>query len=390
MQIARKVALVLLILSVGNSGRLMAQALAPQPSPQPPQPPMPIPGTAIPGVSGAAPTLISPDAGGRIVFENPVHDFGRVKAGDVVKHEFIFTNTGMATLEVTHVQPTCGCTTAGDWTRKVEPGQTGKVPLQFNSTSFNGAVHKSVTVSTSDRSQPTAVLQLKATIWRPIDIQPQFAMITVPADGGSGTAVVKIINNMDEPLSVFAPELNNAAFKAVLKTNKLDKEFEVIITVVPPLPPGSAQSLVSLKTSTTNSPLIHITAWANIMPPLMVMPPTLNLPPAPLTGAATPTITIQNNSTNSLVLTEPSINVPGVDIKLNELQPGRVFNITLSFPQGFTLPPGEPVALTLKSSNPRMPTVSVPILHQPKPFVPRAGPFALPRPPVPASNTGPK
>ena len=388
MRTVRKFALAMFFMLVGGSGSLLAQALAPQQPPQPPPLPAPIPGVNIPGVGTPLPVNPAPDAGGKIQFANPIHDFGRVKSGDIVKHEFIFTNIGTATLEVTHVQPTCGCTAAGDWSRKVEPGQIGKIPLQFNSSSFSGPVHKSITVNSSDRSQPQAVLQLKATIWRPVDVQPQFAMLTIPADGGSGLASVKIVNNMEEPLEVFAPEVNNPAFKVELKTNQPNKEFQVSITTVPPLPPGNAQGLVSLKTSTTNNPLIHITAWANVLPPMMVMPPSLSLPPGPLTAAAKPTITIQNNSTNSLVLTEPSINVPGVDIKLNEIQPGRVFNITLTFPQGFTLPPGEPVALTLKSSNTRMPVVSVPVLQQPKPFLPQAGPSAIPRPATPVSNAG--
>jgi hypothetical protein len=388
MRTVRNFALVMVFLLLGGFGQLMAQALAPQPPPQPPPLPTPIPGVNIPGVGTAVPANPAPDAGGKIQFANPIHDFGRVKSGDIVKHEFIFTNIGTTTLEVTHVQPTCGCTAAGEWSRKVEPGQIGKIPLQFNSTSFNGAVHKSVTVNSSDRSQPQAVLQLKATIWRPIDVQPQFAMLTVPADGGNGSAVVKIVNNMEEPLEVFALEVNNPAFKAELKTNIPNKEFQVSIATVSNLPPGNAQSLVSLKTSTTNLPQIHITAWANVLAPMMVMPPSLSLPPAPLAAAVSPTITIQNNSTNSLLLSEPAINVPGVDIKLNEIQPGRVFNITLNFPPGFTLPPGDPIALTLKSSNPRMPTVSVPVLQQPRPFAPQAGPSAVPRPAAPVSNAG--
>jgi hypothetical protein len=389
MRNVRDLALVVFFVSVGGSGSLMAQALAPQPPPQQqPQPAAPIPGVAIPGLGAPLAPTTSPDAGGKIAFANPIHDFGRVKAGEIVKHEFVFTNIGTTTLEVTHVQPTCGCTAAGEWTRKVEPGQTGKIPIQFNSTSFFGGVHKSVGVNCSDRSQPQLALQLKANIWRPIDVQPMFAMLTIPADGGNGLAVVTITNNMEEPLEVFAPEANNPAFKVELKTNTPGRQYQVSITTVPPLPPGNAQGLVSLKTSTTNNPVIHITAWANVLPAMLVMPPTLSLPPAPLAAPAAPTITIQNNSTNGLLLTEPSINVPDVAIKLNEVQPGRVFNVTLSFPQGFTMPPGEPVALTLKSSNPRMPTVNVPIMQQPKPFVPQAGPSAVPRPAAPVSSAG--
>ena len=148
---------------------------------------------------------------------------------------------------------------------------------------------------------------------------------------------------------------------------------------------------ISMKTSWTNTPVIPVTVVVNCQPAVMVIPSYITLMPGPLPNAMTNSVTIQNNSTNSLLLTEPSVNLPGVDIKLNEIQPGRVFNITLSFPAGFSLPPGDPVALTMKSSNQRMPLVKVPILQQPKPFVPQAGPSAVPRPAVPTapvSNAG--
>ena len=35
-----------------------------------------------------------------IKFESPVYDFGRVRAGTLVKHDFVFTNTGNGTLEI--------------------------------------------------------------------------------------------------------------------------------------------------------------------------------------------------------------------------------------------------------------------------------------------------
>jgi len=102
--------------------------------------------------------------GPRIEFATPVYDFGRVKNGDLVKYSFVFTNTGDQLLEVTAVQPSCGCTTAGDWTRKVDPGKTGTVAIQFNSANFNGQVFKTVSVSSNDKQRPVTVLQLKGTI----------------------------------------------------------------------------------------------------------------------------------------------------------------------------------------------------------------------------------
>lgn len=40
-----------------------------------------------------------------IKFDTPVYDFGRVRAGQPVKHDFWFTNTGTGPLEILRVKP---------------------------------------------------------------------------------------------------------------------------------------------------------------------------------------------------------------------------------------------------------------------------------------------
>ena len=58
--------------------------------------------------------IISSAVGGpKIEFAEPKFDFGKVPAGEIIKHAFAFTNTGDQTLEIKDVRPSCGCTTAG-------------------------------------------------------------------------------------------------------------------------------------------------------------------------------------------------------------------------------------------------------------------------------------
>src|SRR5207244_9949725 len=99
---------------------------------------------AVPAIQGPSP---------KMVFETPTFDFGRGRAGDPVKHSFIFTNTGEAVLEITAVKPGCGCTTAGEWTKKVEPGKTGTIPIQVNvaATWPSGPITKYITVESNDK-----------------------------------------------------------------------------------------------------------------------------------------------------------------------------------------------------------------------------------------------
>jgi hypothetical protein len=300
----------------------------------------------------------------------------------VVKTAFVFTNTGDQVLELTHVQPACGCTTAGEWSRRVDPGQTGSIPIQFNSMNFNGAVFKTVTVTSNDKLRPTMALQFKGTIWKPIDVQPQFAVLNLPPDAPEASTIVKVVVNTEENITLSTPVCSNPAFKADVTELKPGKEFEVRVRIVQPVPQGNVQSQITMQCSSTNSPEVRITAWANVQPAIQVMPAQIHVPPPPLALPATPSLIIQNNSTNELALSEPSVNAPGVTAQITETQPGRTFNVVLTFPRGFEAKPGSPVELTLKTTHPRYPVLKVPVLQFPRPAAAMAVPPTAVPPPV--------
>ena len=214
---------------------------------------------------GPAVTAPAVNSGPGIQFQNAIYDFGKIKSGELVKYTFTFTNSGDAVLILTNVQPQCGCTTAGEWTRQVEPGKTGAIPIQFSSANYGGQVVKTVTITSNDKNQPSVGLQLKGTVWKPIDVQPMFAVLNIPPhSAGTVTTTAHIVNNMEEPITLSPPESNNKSFAAELKTNIAGKDFQVIISAVPPFDQANRQGQITLKTSSTNMPVISITAWANV------------------------------------------------------------------------------------------------------------------------------
>lgn len=320
-----------------------------------------------PATTSAVPTAAKELAGPQIRFATPIHDFGKVKAGNLVKYTYFFTNSGDQVLEISRVQPSCGCTTAGEWTRLTRPGETGRIPVQFNSGNFNGQVFKTITVASNDRKTPTVVLQLKGIVWKPIELVPPYTLLTIPPDAPNATAVVRIINNMEEPLTVSDPVCNNKSFTADLKQTIPGKEYQLTLQGVPPFNAGNMQGKVTMKTSTPDMPTIEVNFWANIEPPIAIMPPQLMLPAGPLTVRATPTVMIQNNSTNALTLSDAAVNAPGVQVQLREIQPGRIYNASLVFPEGFSVQPGQQIVLTAKSNNPRVPLVRVPVMQMARP-----------------------
>jgi len=305
----------------------------------------------------------------RIAFSETLFDFGKIKSSEPVRHEYIVTNTGNAVLDILMVQPGCpGCTTALPWDRQVQPGQTGKIPIQFNPHGFSGPVSKSVTVSCNDPAQPSHILQFRASVWQPIDVQPSY-LYFMPAEGEetNETKVVRIVNNLDEPLTLGPATCDNPAFKLELKTLQAGKEFALHVSHSGAISNGSPQGTITINTSSTNVPSVKVTTRVMPQPALAVSPLQIILPAGPLSTGHRHTQMIRNNSSAPMKLTEATVNAEGVTVQINESQPGKLFLLTVNFPANFHARPGEPLALTVKTTHPRRPTVKVPIIQSAPP-----------------------
>jgi hypothetical protein len=299
----------------------------------------------------------------KIDFDATVFNFGKLKHGDVVKHEFTFTNSGATTLQIIDVKPGCGCTTAGAWDKQVEPGKTGKIPLQFNSTGFSGQVGKSAVVTCNDPANTNLILQLSGTVWKPIDVTPAMASFNLLEEFPTNeTKTLRIVNNLEEPITLSDLKSTNPAFKTDLKEVKPGREFELLVTAPAPVTNTTAYATISLKTSSTQAPMVSIGAYLIVQQAVTVSPSQITLPAGPLASPTTSYITIRNNSTNLLSISNPAIDIPAVNLKLQEAQPGRLFTIAATFPAGFEAPAGQTLQFTAKTSNPKVPTISVPIV----------------------------
>jgi len=315
--------------------------------------------------SSPAPAGVAP----RVAFKELVHDFGEIKRGDAAKHSFIFTNTGSQTLKVLEVRPGCGCTTAGDWDKEVAAGKTGSIPLQFNSSGFSGTVFKSATVTFDDPVQSNVVLQLTGKVWIPIDVSPASVVFQYGEDvTNSETRTVRIVNNLPEPIEIGPPECANRAFKLELKTVKPGKEFALDVSTIPPVGTGTVSAAITLKTSAAGMPLLNVQALAIEHQPLMVSPLQLQLPG---TTPATPlqqNVTVHYTGAGTLILTNAKVSLAGAEVQMREVQPGRFFQFTVTFPAGAKLGPGQYAELSVDSSYAKRPRISVPIVPAPIPM----------------------
>lgn len=74
------------------------------------------------------------------------HDFGKIKQGVPVAHEFTFINRGQAPLVISTVQASCGCTVTAYTKDPIAPGGEGYVKATYNAASL-GQFTKTVTVN---------------------------------------------------------------------------------------------------------------------------------------------------------------------------------------------------------------------------------------------------
>lgn len=73
------------------------------------------------------------------------HNFGKIKMGSPVTHEFTFTNKGDAPLVVSAVKASCGCTVTDFTKDPINPGQQGYVLARYDASKV-GVFTKTVSV----------------------------------------------------------------------------------------------------------------------------------------------------------------------------------------------------------------------------------------------------
>ena len=94
-----------------------------------------------------------------IKFKELSYDFGKIKQGAPVTHDFAFTNTSDAPVIIESATPSCGCTTPVKPEGAIPKGKDNKITAGFNAANA-GPFNKSITVKVAGIDLP---VQLKIT-----------------------------------------------------------------------------------------------------------------------------------------------------------------------------------------------------------------------------------
>lgn len=101
--------------------------------------------------------------GAQISFTKETHDYGTIKNGANGTCTFEFKNTGNAPLILSNAKGSCGCTVP-TWPKEpIAPGATGVISVKYD-TKRQGAINKSVTITSNATNEPNKVIRIKGTV----------------------------------------------------------------------------------------------------------------------------------------------------------------------------------------------------------------------------------
>jgi hypothetical protein len=118
------------------------------------------PAPLAPAKTATPPTPKKPASA--VAWKETTHDFGEIKKGVPVTHDFTFVNTTNETILITNVKASCGCTATNYTKTPIKPGETGFVSAKYNAAS-TGNFSKTVTVTFNENEAPR-VLTVKGKV----------------------------------------------------------------------------------------------------------------------------------------------------------------------------------------------------------------------------------
>ena len=100
----------------------------------------------------------------KLLIENRIHNFGKLKQGESDMHEFVLTNGGKTPLNIRSYKSNCKCAVAVIKDLDLKPGKSTILKVKFNSMGRRGTQLKSITIFSNDPIDPTQIVSVRANI----------------------------------------------------------------------------------------------------------------------------------------------------------------------------------------------------------------------------------
>jgi hypothetical protein len=165
-------------------------------------------------IFAATPAL---SGGPRIDFDNEVIDYGKVRYGETVSEEFVFSNTGDQTLVIEKLRSSCGCTKAVKGSSEVPPGGKSNIVAAFDTTGLRaGKKEQHVFVESNDPERHIVKLTVLADVVKDLNVEPPSIARRLPNFVETVSFPLKITNTSDKAFTVKGVKSETGGLRASL------------------------------------------------------------------------------------------------------------------------------------------------------------------------------
>lgn len=298
----------------------------------------------------------------KITFDNPKHEFGEIWAGDKIEHTFEVRNTGKSVLKISSVKPSCGCTVAPNYSREIAPGATGKIPVIINTAKLRSTITKTVTVNSNDPTNAAFRLTVTGKIKQRVIINPvrggSFGRIQANQDL-ERTLTLK--NNTESPIELSLLRDKSGVFSAELVTKTPGQLYELTLRSKGPFSEGVNRGSFKLKTNIPELATISIPVNALVPPMVEVTPKEIIIPTAKSTPARR-SVSVRFNTTESHKVLSATVDTKDIKVEVKTAKNNR-FTIAMELAANY-IPPNKGHKLTIKTDDPKNPSIVVNLKRQ--------------------------
>lgn len=111
-------------------------------------------------------SAFKPGTGPSMSFSETKHSFGFIRQGEIVSHEYMFTNTGDGPLIISECEVACECTKVEFPKEPIAPKGTGTIKVTFDSKSAMDRQEREVIVKSNAADSPQTLV-FKCVVLKP-------------------------------------------------------------------------------------------------------------------------------------------------------------------------------------------------------------------------------
>jgi hypothetical protein len=223
-------------------------------------------------------TLLAQENNPQIVVNSEKHDFGKAVEGETLIYDFIISNTGSGDLILKTIRSSCGCTVAQPDRTELQPGESTKLHVEFNTVDREGEQQKYIYIYSNDPKRKELRIAIQASVLPKESkeaLNMKFGKLKLDKnihdfgnveEGKYYVATIKITNTGDGDLEI-KNVTTTCGCTAALVTDKIVKPGKTTIMKVELDTTGREGKFVRAVNIHTNDrvqPLQTVTLFANI------------------------------------------------------------------------------------------------------------------------------